>query len=296
VNSATSKYNDAVSQSNAKSYNNAKQYADQAEALALEAQASANSAKSNAISTQEKYQGEQGQAEAKLSEAQKKYNEVVDLINQTNTLIIQLFDMNVDTSQYKQEVEGYTTQILDAKGEIEKAERRYTDGDYDESRSYSVRSLDITEKIASDLNNILYNMALVAQDIVSKKQKESMRVYELSSKTVDKFKENITGAQFSEFKDNLITADANIKKADTLLNEGDSLLNNKKYVDAVNSYRNAFSESSNADYLSSKVASTLNSTIEKKIEETKGVCGPILILLLALLPLRINTKRWTLQK
>lgn len=306
VNSATSKYNDAVSQFNLKNYNNAKQYAERAEALALEAQTNARSAHTSAILAKEKYLEEQrqaqlllqtkkSQAETKLSEGQKKYNEVVDLINETNTLLILLSEMNINTTQYKQEVEGYSKQILEAKGEIEKAERRYKDGDYDESKSYSVKSLDITLKISSDLNNILYNMALAAQQVALKKQNESIKVYEISSKMVDKFEENVTGAQFSEFKDNLIAANTSIAKADTLLKEGDALLNNKKYIDAVNSYRDAFSELSNAGYLSSKVALTLNSTIEEKLEEAKGVCGPIFILLLASLPLMVS-KRWTLLK
>ncbi|WP_456475060.1 hypothetical protein [Candidatus Pyrohabitans sp.] len=291
VDSASSKYNDAVSQFNLRNYNDAKQYAEQAEALAIEAQASANSAKSNALSTKEKYQEEKGQAKIKLKEAQKKYNEIVDLINQTNTLIIRLSEMGIDASSFKQEIEGYTGQILDAKGEVEKAERRYRDGDYDESKSYSTKSLDITEKIESNLNNILYNMALRAQAKALKKQNESAKLYEVSSGMVEKFKNNITGAQFSEFKDNLATAGASIKKADELLKEGDSLLNNKNYVNAVNSYRNAFSESSNAFYLSSKVSSALNSTVQKKIAESKGVCGPTMILLFTLLPLAIYSRK-----
>jgi hypothetical protein len=286
LNSASSKYTDANSNFNNKNYDAAKQLAEQAESYAIDAETEAKTAESTATQIKVKYESEQGQAELKLTQAQNTYNTAVGLTDQVNMMITHLSEMDVDTSGFKSDLEKATVNLLDAKGDVEeKAKNRYDGGEYDDSKKYSLQSLDVTEKAIADLQNLLYNMALSAQEVTLDKQSKAKSSYESSLSVLETNKHRLSGDIYASQQTSLNEANKNIENGLSIIENAKTNLNSKNYVDAINLYRNAFSEFSNAEILSHRVESAINATMGENLKRTimtyGGIGGGIVLLLVS---------------
>lgn len=272
---AASKYKDAVSQFNALKYETAKEYAKQAETYANEASTNARNAESVTIQLKEKLASEKGQAELKLASAQTTYNNVVSTVDQTNKIISRASEMKIDISSFSKDLEKVTSTLIDAKAEIGKAKSRFDNKEYAESKKSSSASLEITEKHVTILQNIQYNVALAAKEVITKRHSTVTSSYSSALKTVEDTKAEMTGDIYSSRKDKLGKAKANLDECSNLISKGNSYLEAKDYYDAVSLYRSAYSQLDGAESISTSIKTSVATEragiIQKIVDFIKGI-------------------------
>ncbi len=287
---ASSKYNDAVSQFDSSKWDTAKQYAGQAETYAIDAQTNAKNAESTAIQAKEKYEkelkeaqlkieAEFAQAQSKLAEAQTTYNNVVESVDLTGKIIARVSDMKIDISGFSRELDKVTSTLIDAKAEVDKAKTRFNNKEYADSKKSSSASLEITGKHITILQNIQYNAALAAEEVVTKRHSSVASSYNSALKSLEVNKAKMTGDVYSSRRENLAKAKADLDKCLNLINEGNSYSNAKNYHDATNSYRGAYSQLDSAESLSTSIQTSITTeqagVIQKIIDFIRGILKSI---------------------
>lgn len=253
LDSANAKYNEANSYFTNSKWSDAKSSATQAESYANEALTNAANAKSTAIQVKEKYASESGQTKSKLDTAQTTYNNVVDTIDKTKEAIISLSSIGVETSEFTKELEKVSSTLVDAKAELDKAKSRYETKELSESRTYSEKSLDITEEDITILKETQNRMALAAIDRLTTNYSYASNNYETTAKILEESKTKITGDVYIARKEKLDNAKKSLDNASNLITQAKSYTENKKYSDAVISLRSAFTEIGKAESLSGEI-------------------------------------------
>lgn len=242
LDSANTKYNEANSYVTNSKWSDAKSSASQAESYANEALTNAGNAKSTAVQAKEKYASEYGQTKSKLDTAQTTYNNVVDTIVKTKEALTLLSSMSIETSEFTKESEKVSLTLVDSKAELDKAKSRYDTKELSESRAYSEKSLDITEKDITVLKETQNKMALAAIDKITTNYSTASNNYDLAAKTLEESKKKITGDVYVTNKEKLDNARKSLDKAATLMVQAKSNADNKEYSKAILSLKDASTE------------------------------------------------------
>jgi hypothetical protein len=253
LDSANTKYNEANSYFTNSKWSDAKSSATQAESYANEALTNGGNAKSTAVQVKEKYASESGQTKSKLELAQATYNNVVATIDKTKEAITSLSSIAVETSEFTKELEKVSSTVVDAKAELDKAKSRYETKELSESRTYSEKSLDITEKDITLLKETQNKMALAAIDILTTNYSSANNKYEAAAKILEESKTKITGDVYIANKEKLDSAKKSLDNASNLIVQAKSYVGDKNYSDAVISLSNAFTELGKAESLSGEI-------------------------------------------
>lgn len=253
LNSANTKYNEANSYFTNSKWNDAKSSATQAESYANEALTYAGNAKSTAIQSKEKYTSEIGLIKSKLDTAQTTYNNVIKNIDDTKESITLLSSIGVKTSEFNKELEKVSATLIDAKAELDKAKTRYENKELSESKSYSAKSLDITEKDITIIKDIQSNMVLSAIDLLTTNYSSTSKNYDIAAKTLEESKTEITGDVYITNKEKLDTAKTNLDQASNLMAQAKSYKDTNKYSEAILSLKNAFKALEKADSLTEEI-------------------------------------------
>lgn len=253
LDSAKTKYNEANTYFTNLNWNDAKTSANQAESYANDALAAAGNTKSSATKAKDDYATMGGQTKSKLDAAQTTYNNVVYTVDKTKEAMASLSSIGVEVSDFNKELESVSSTVVDAKAELDKASARYENKELSESKSYSEKSLDITEKDVTILKDIQNKMASAALDKISNKYSSVSNNYEAAVKTLEESKTKITGDVYVTNKQNLDDAKKSIDNASNLIAQAKLYVNNNKYSDAFISLQNAFTELGKADSLSSEI-------------------------------------------
>lgn len=253
LDSANTKYNEANSYFTNSKWSDAKSSATQAESYANEALTNGGNAKSTAVQVKEKYASESGQTKSKLELAQATYNNVVATIDKTKEAITSLSSIAVETSEFTKELEKVSSTVVDAKAELDKAKSRYETKELSESRTYSEKSLDITEKDITLLKETQNKMALAAIDILTTNYSSANNKYEAAAKILEESKTKITGDVYIASKEKLDSAKKSLDNASNLIVQAKSYVGDKNYSDAVISLSNAFTELGKAESLSGEI-------------------------------------------
>lgn len=253
LNSANTKYSEADSYFTNKKWNDAKASANQAESYANEALTNAGNAKSTAIQAKENYAAESVQTKSKLDAAQTTYNTVVDTADKTKEAVTLLSSIGVEISESNKDLEKVSSTLVDAKAELDKAKSRYESKELSESRAYSEKSLDITEKDITILKETQNKMALAAIDKINNKYSSTSNNYDVAVKTLEESKTKITGDVYVAKKEKLDTAKKSLDNASNIMTQAKSYADNAKYSDAVISLKGAFIELGKAESLSGEI-------------------------------------------
>jgi hypothetical protein len=253
LDSANTKYNEANSYFTNSKWSDAKSSATQAESYANEALTNAGNAKSTAIQVKEKYASEARQTKSKLDTSQTTYNSVVENIDKTKEAITSISSIGVETSEFTKELEKVSSTLVDAKAELDKAKSRYETKELSESRAYSEKSLDISEKDITILKETQNKMALAAIDRLTTNYSSANNNYEIAAKILEESKTKITGDVYVAKKEKLDNAKKSLDNASNLMAQAKSYVDNKKYTDAVISLKNAFTELGKAESLSGEI-------------------------------------------
>lgn len=274
LNSATSKYNEANSHFNNKKWADAKTTADEAKTYANDALTNAGNAKSTAIQAKdakikadelakkqatekaEADKNEQIQTKSKLDSAEANYNIIVDNVDKTKDGISILSIIGIETSGFSKDMEKISSTLIDAKAELDKAKTRYDAREFSVSRTYSEKSLDITEKDGTILKDIQTRMAQAAVDKFKDKYSAATSNYEAVAKTLEESKANITADVYVAKKEKLDNAKKSLDNAFNLMAQAKSYGENKKYTDAVNYFKDAFGELGKSESLVSEISPT----------------------------------------
>lgn len=253
LDSANTKYNEANSYFTNSKWNDAKSSAIQAESYANEALTNAGNAKSTAIQSKEKYTSEIGQIKSKLDTAQTTYNDVVKNIDDTKESITLLSSIGVKTSEFNKELDKVSATLIDAKAELDKAKTRYENKELSESKSYSAKSLDITEKDITIIKDIQSNIVLYAIDLLTTNYSSTSKNYDIAAKTLEESKTEITGDVYITNKEKLDAAKTNLDQASNLMAQAKSYKDTNKYSEAILSLKNAFKELEKANSLTEEI-------------------------------------------
>lgn len=256
LNSANAKYSEAESYFTNKKWNDAKTSASQAESYANDALTNAGSAKSTAIQAKENYATEGGQTKSKLDAAQTTYNNVVETLDKTKETMTLLSSIGAETSEFTKELEKVSSTLVDAKAELDKAKTRYDNKEFSESKAYSAKSLDITEKDNTILKETQNKMASAAVEKFNTKYSSLSNNYDAAVKTLEESKTKLTGDVYVAGKEKLDNAKKNLDNASNLMAQAKSYANNKQYSDAVISFKGAFSELGKAELLLGEIKPT----------------------------------------
>lgn len=270
LDSANTKYSEANSFFTNLKWNDAKTSANQAESYANDALTSAGNAKSTANKAKEDYKAEGGQTKSKLDAAQTTYNNVVDTVDKTKEAITGLSSIGVDTSEFTKELDTVSSTLVDAKAELDKAKARYDSKELTESKSYSEKSLDITEKDITILNDIQNKMASAAIDKITNKYSSISNNYDIAIKKLEESKAKVTGDVYVAEKEKLDSAKKSLDNASNFITQAKSYADNKKYSDAVIFLKGAYIELGKAESLSGEIKSA--STIPS-FETTLALIG-----------------------
>ncbi|MCZ7393609.1 MAG: hypothetical protein ABOK23_11130 [Candidatus Methanoperedens sp.] len=253
LDSANTKYTEANSYFTNLKWNDAKTSANQAESYANDALTNAGNAKSTANKAKEDYAAEGGQTKSKLDTAQSTYNNVVDTADKTKEAITALSNIGVETTEFTKELETVSSTLVDAKAELDQANTRYENKELSESKSYSEKSLDITEKDITILKDTQNKMASAAIDKIANKYSSISNNYDVAVKTLEDSKTKITGDVYVAEKEKLDNAKKSLDNASNLMAQAKSYADNNKYSDAVISLKGALIELDKANSLSGEI-------------------------------------------
>jgi|GEM_PF-6992915 len=223
LDSANTKYSEANTYFTSKKWNDAKTSASQAESYANDALTNAGNAKSTANQAKETCRSEEGQTKLKLDTAQTTYNNVVDNVDKTKDAITLLSSIGVETSEFTKELEKVSSTLVDAKAELDKAKTRYENKEFSESKTYSAKSLDITEKDTTILNDNGKKMELALKDKFTKRYSSANKSYDDAVRALEESKAKISGEVYVAKKEKLDNARKKLENASNLMSNPKTL-------------------------------------------------------------------------